>query len=100
MTAGHAAQLFRCSVVDGIYDVKGMIPTSNNGLLRVVDPWRRLVYLSIPVLLVNIVVFLPPQVIFEVGWRLTHPRHVHADLYMARYKVAIANSGIRASLAR
>jgi hypothetical protein len=53
-------------------------------MLRVRDPWRRVVYLSLPVFVVAVLEFFLPYFLFFVGWRLTHPSYVYADLFMAR----------------
>lgn len=58
-------------------------------VLRVQDPWRRAIYLSLPVALVALFVFTLPSLLFQVGWRLTHPRYVYADLFMARYVLGV-----------
>ena len=58
-------------------------------LLKVADPWRRVVYLGLPVLLVTAAVFVLPAAVFKAGWVLTHPSNVRADLFEARIPLTI-----------
>jgi hypothetical protein len=53
-------------------------------VLRVGDPWRRVVYLSLPVAAVAVFTLFLPFLLFYAGWTMTHPTYVHADLFGVR----------------
>ena len=58
-------------------------------VLRVGDPWRRAVYLPLPVAVISLFIFFLPLLLFHAGWIVTHSRYVQADLFAARLVMVV-----------